>query len=153
MKRTGGVKKLRATHTTESDCSARWMADAIRSGMAWKLPTRKSRKWPGKELGIARRFHRITEIGLPRTPLGKRDRARAAVHEASFKKAMNAHLKIVFGTDIGGRPPTEPIPQQIPPMARFSTAPMASLPSATSLAPETLGINAEGRVDATRAVA
>src|SRR5260370_4507007 len=38
---------------------------------------------------------------VPRdTPEGKRDRARAAVHEISFKKALQAHLKIVYGTDI-----------------------------------------------------
>ncbi|MGC1620270.1 MAG: amidohydrolase family protein [Candidatus Acidiferrum sp.] len=35
------------------------------------------------------------------TPEGKRDRARAAVHVISFQKAMQAHLKIVFGTDMG----------------------------------------------------
>src|SRR5437588_7861773 len=45
------------------------------------------------------------------TPAGKRDRARAALHDASFKKAMAAHVKIVFGTDIGGIPWTEPIAQ------------------------------------------
>src|SRR6266849_3587558 len=33
------------------------------------------------------------------TPGGKRDRARAAVHEITFKKALQAHLKIVYGTD------------------------------------------------------
>src|SRR4029077_13241792 len=38
---------------------------------------------------------------------GKRDRARAQLHEASFKKALNANVKIVFGTDIGGIPWTD----------------------------------------------
>ncbi len=38
------------------------------------------------------------------TPAGKRDRARAAAHETSYKKALQAHLKIIFGTDIGGMP-------------------------------------------------
>src|SRR5204863_436509 len=46
------------------------------------------------------------------TPAGKRDRARAAVHEITFKKALQAHLKIVFGTDMGGIPWTEPIAQE-----------------------------------------
>jgi len=38
---------------------------------------------------------------------GKRDRARAMVHETSFRKALKAHLKIVYGTDMGGIPWTE----------------------------------------------
>ena len=38
------------------------------------------------------------------TPEGQRDRARAALHEVSFKKALKAHLKIVYGTDMGGIP-------------------------------------------------
>src|SRR5713226_1013844 len=46
------------------------------------------------------------------SPAGKRDRARAAVHEVSFKKAIQAHLKIVYGTDMGGIPWTEPIAQE-----------------------------------------
>src|SRR2546427_5749455 len=46
------------------------------------------------------------------TPGGKRDRARAAVHEITFKKALQAHLKIVYGTDMGGMPWTEPIAQE-----------------------------------------
>src|SRR5947209_6779014 len=36
------------------------------------------------------------------TPEGKRDRARANLHETSFRKALQAHLKIVYGTDMGG---------------------------------------------------
>jgi len=62
----GGRKKLRAMRTTESDCSVRWMADAIPLSTDWKLRTRKSRKWPSKEPGIARRLLRITATGLPR---------------------------------------------------------------------------------------
>jgi imidazolonepropionase-like amidohydrolase len=38
----------------------------------------------------------------PDTPTGKRDRARVALHEVSFKKAMKAGVKIAFGTDVGG---------------------------------------------------
>src|SRR5437899_6084396 len=41
------------------------------------------------------------------TPEGKRDRARAAVHEDTFKRALKARLKIVFGTDMGGIPRSE----------------------------------------------
>src|SRR5947208_14542819 len=47
------------------------------------------------------------------TPAGKRDRARAAVHEITFKKALQAHLKIVFVTDMGGIPWTEPIVEEL----------------------------------------
>ncbi len=36
------------------------------------------------------------------TPAGQRDRARAAEHEQSFRKALQAGIKIVFGTDVGG---------------------------------------------------
>src|SRR5260370_5134234 len=74
------------------------------------------------------------------TPAGKRDRARAAVHETSFKKALNAHLKIVFGTDIGGMPWTESIAQEFPRMGGFGMAPMGSDQSATSPAAEMLGM-------------
>ncbi len=46
------------------------------------------------------------------TPEGKRDRARAYVHETTFKKALKANLKIVYGTDIGGIPWQEPESQE-----------------------------------------
>src|SRR5271167_4929812 len=36
------------------------------------------------------------------TPAGRRDRARASEHEQSFKKALQAGVRIVFGTDVGG---------------------------------------------------
>ncbi len=58
------------------------------------------------------------------TPKGKRDRARAAVHEISFKKAIQAHLKIVFGTDMGGIPWTEPIAQEFKRMVSLGMTPM-----------------------------
>src|SRR3981189_297514 len=58
------------------------------------------------------------------TPGGKRDRARAATHEISFKKALNAHLKIVFGTDIGGMAWTEPMEQEIKRMGGLGMAPV-----------------------------
>ena len=77
------------------------------------------------------------------TPGGKRDRAHAAVHEASFKKALNAHLKIVFGTDIGGMPWTEPIAQEFQRMVGFGMAPMDAIQAATSRAAEMLDMKGE----------
>jgi imidazolonepropionase-like amidohydrolase len=68
------------------------------------------------------------------TPAGKRDRARAATHEISFKKALQAHLKIVFGTDIGGMPWTESMAREFPRMVGFGMAPMDAIHSATSRA-------------------
>jgi imidazolonepropionase-like amidohydrolase len=77
------------------------------------------------------------------TPEGKRDRARAALHEASFKKALNAHLKIVFGTDMGGMPWTEPIAQEFKRMVGLGMAPMDAIQSATSRAAEMLDMKGE----------
>ena len=68
------------------------------------------------------------------TPEGKRDRLRASVHEPSFKKALKAGVKIVFGTDMGGIPWTEPIAQEFARMVEFGMAPMDALQSATSRA-------------------
>jgi imidazolonepropionase-like amidohydrolase len=65
------------------------------------------------------------------TPAGKRDRARAAEHEQSFKKALQAGLKIVFGTDVGGFSWDEPIAQEFPYMVKFGMSPMDALRSAT----------------------
>jgi imidazolonepropionase-like amidohydrolase len=77
------------------------------------------------------------------TPAGKRDRARAAVHEGAFKKALQAHLKIVFGTDMGGIPWTEPIAQEFKRMVGFGMAPMDAIQSATSRPAEMLGMKGE----------
>src|SRR6201987_4771175 len=66
------------------------------------------------------------------TPAGKRDRARAAVHETSFKKALQAHLKIVFGTDIGGMPWTESIAREFGRMVGLGMSPAEAIQSATS---------------------
>src|SRR6058998_3289897 len=79
----------------------------------------------------------------PDTPEGKRDRARAAVHEISFKKALQAHLKIVFGTDMGGMPWTEPIAQEFKRMVGLGMAPMDAIQSATSRAGEMLDMKGE----------
>jgi imidazolonepropionase-like amidohydrolase len=77
------------------------------------------------------------------TPGGKRDRARAATHEISFKKAVNAHLKIVFGTDIGGMPWTESIAQEFKRMVGLGMAPGDAIQSATSRAAEMLDMKGE----------
>jgi imidazolonepropionase-like amidohydrolase len=77
------------------------------------------------------------------TPAGKRDRARAALHETSFKKAMAAHLKIVFGTDMGGIPWSEPIAQEFSRMVGFGMAPMDAIQSATSRPSEMLDMKSE----------
>lgn len=77
------------------------------------------------------------------TPGGKRDRARAAVHEISFRKALQAHLKIVFGTDMGGMPWTESIAQEFKRMVGLGMAPMDAIQSATSKASEMLDMKGE----------
>src|SRR5229473_2910589 len=77
------------------------------------------------------------------TPAGKRDRARVAVHEISFKKALQAHLKIVFGTDIGGIPWTEPMAQEFQQMVKLGMAPMDAIQSATSRSAEMLDMKGE----------
>jgi len=65
------------------------------------------------------------------TPGGQRDRLRAAVHEPSFKKALKAGVKIVFGTDMGGIPWTDPIAQEFARMVDFGMSPMDAIQSAT----------------------
>jgi imidazolonepropionase-like amidohydrolase len=77
------------------------------------------------------------------TPEGKRDRARAAVHVISFQKAMQAHLKIVFGTDMGGIPWTEPIAQEFKRMVSLGMTPMDAIQAATIRASELLDMKGE----------
>ena len=77
------------------------------------------------------------------TPGGKRDRARAAVHEISFRKALQAHLKIVYGTDMGGIPWTEPIAQEFGRMVSMGMTPMDAIQSATLRASEMLDMKGE----------
>jgi len=69
---------------------------------------------------------------------GKRDRARASVHEVSFKKALKAGIKIAFGTDMGGIPWSQPIAQEFDYMVKFGMSPMDAIKSATSRAAELL---------------
>ena len=84
------------------------------------------------------------------TPEGERDRARANLHEATFRKALKANLKIVFGTDIGGIPWQEPIADEFSYMVKFGMSPMAAIQAATSRPAEMLdrkgelGIVSEG---------
>jgi imidazolonepropionase-like amidohydrolase len=56
------------------------------------------------------------------------------VHEVSFKKALKAGVKIVFGTDMGGIPWTESIAQEFSRMVEFGMQPMDAIQSATSRA-------------------
>jgi imidazolonepropionase-like amidohydrolase len=68
------------------------------------------------------------------TPVGQRDRKRAAVHGPSFQKALKAGVKIVYGTDMGGIPWTEPMAQEFSRMVDFGMSPMDAIKSATSRA-------------------
>jgi imidazolonepropionase-like amidohydrolase len=67
------------------------------------------------------------------TPDGQRDRKRAEVHEVSFKKALAAGVKIVFGTDVGGFPWTDPIAAEFVKMVEYGMQPMQAIKSATSV--------------------
>jgi len=78
------------------------------------------------------------------TPNGQRDRKRAAVHEVSFPKALHAGVKIVFGTDMGGIPWTEPIAQEFSQMVRLGMSSMDAIKSATSRSADMLDM--EGKV-------
>ncbi len=77
------------------------------------------------------------------TPAGQRDRARAAEHEQSFKKALQAGIKIVFGTDVGGFSWTEPIAQEFPYMVKFGMSPMQAIRAATVSPAEMLGMTGQ----------
>jgi imidazolonepropionase-like amidohydrolase len=78
------------------------------------------------------------------TPDGQRDRKRAAVHGPSFRKALQAGVKIVFGTDVGGFSWFEPIAREFSRMIEFGMSPMAAIQSATSKAADMLDMS--GRV-------
>jgi imidazolonepropionase-like amidohydrolase len=80
------------------------------------------------------------------TPEGKRDRARALAHEVTFKKALNAHLKIVYGTDMGGIPWQEPMAQEFNRLVSLGMSLAEAIHSATSSAAEML--DAKGEIGA-----
>ena len=72
-----------------------------------------------------------TDWAAADTAAGRRDRLRASAHEVSFKKALKAGVKIVFGTDMGGIPWTEPIAQEFSRMVDFGMLPIDAIQSAT----------------------
>jgi imidazolonepropionase-like amidohydrolase len=84
-----------------------------------------------------------TDWGPADTAAGQRDRKRASVHIQSFQKAMKAGVKIVFGTDIGGIPWTEPIAQEFLRMVEFGMSPADAIKSATSRAAEMLDMEGQ----------
>jgi imidazolonepropionase-like amidohydrolase len=77
------------------------------------------------------------------TPAGKRDRKRVALHGPSLQRAMKAGVKIVFGTDVGGFPWTQPIAQEFPHLVEFGMTPMAAVQTATASAAEMLGMSGQ----------
>jgi imidazolonepropionase-like amidohydrolase len=85
-----------------------------------------------------------TDWAAADTPGGQRDRLRASAHEVSFKKALKAGMKIVFGTDMGGIPWTEPIAQEFSRMVEFGMPQMDAIQSATSRAAVMLDM--EGKI-------
>jgi imidazolonepropionase-like amidohydrolase len=85
-----------------------------------------------------------TDWAAADTPAGQRDRLRASVHEQSFKKALKGGVKIVFGTDMGGIPWSEPIAQEFSRMTDLGMQPMDAIQSATSRAAAMLEM--EGRI-------
>jgi imidazolonepropionase-like amidohydrolase len=72
------------------------------------------------------------------TPEGQRDRKRASEHEASFRRALAAGVKIAFGTDVGGFSWTDPIAAEFSRMVELGMTPMQAIQAATSRAAELL---------------
>jgi imidazolonepropionase-like amidohydrolase len=103
-------------HGLDLDDSA--IAQMLRQG-TWYVPT------------ISAYYH---DWAPANTPAGERDRLRVSLHEPSFKKARQAGVKIVFGTDMGGIPWTEPIAQEFSRMVELGMPPMEAIQSATSRA-------------------
>jgi imidazolonepropionase-like amidohydrolase len=72
------------------------------------------------------------------TEEGKRDRARAAVHGPSFRKALEAGVKMAYGTDMGGIAWSESMAQEFAREVEFGMTPMQAIQSATVRAAELL---------------
>src|ERR1700676_292170 len=85
-----------------------------------------------------------TDWAAADTAAGQRDRLRASVHEVSFKKALKSGVKIVFGTDMGGIPWTQPIAQEFSRMVEFGMQPMDAIQAATSRA--AMMLDMEGKI-------
>lgn len=81
--------------------------------------------------------------GAPDTPQGRRDRKRVELHDPSFQAALKAGVKIVFGTDVGGFPWSEPMAQEFPRMVALGMTPMAAIRAATTLPAEMLGMSGQ----------
>jgi imidazolonepropionase-like amidohydrolase len=77
------------------------------------------------------------------TESGKRDRKRVALHGVSFRKALNAGVKIAFGTDVGGFAWSQPIADEFAREVELGMSPMQAIQSATSRAAELLGRQGE----------
>ena len=84
-----------------------------------------------------------TDWAPANTPDGQRDRKRASDHEVSFKKAMQAGLKIAYGTDMGGIKWTEPVAQEFGRMVQFGMSPLDAIRSATVRAAELLDMQGQ----------
>ena len=63
-----------------------------------------------------------------------RDQKRASLHDVSLQKAYKAGVKIVYGTDAGGFPWSEPEAQDFASMVKDGMTPMDAIKSATSTA-------------------
>ena len=87
------------------------------------------------------------------TPTGTRDRLRVSLHGPSFQRALQAGVKIVFGTDVGGFSWTEPIAQEFGRMVEFGMTPAAAIRSATGVPAEMLGLSGKVGVIAAGAYA
>ena len=72
------------------------------------------------------------------TPEGQRDRKRVSEHEASFRRALAAGVKIAFGTDVGGFSWTDPIAAEFSRMVELGMTPMQAIQAATSRAADLL---------------
>ena len=87
------------------------------------------------------------------TPAGKYQRKRVEVHGPSFRRALKAGVKIVFGSDVGGFPWSEPIAKEFPVMVQFGMTPMQAIQAATSRPAEMLGMKGQLGVIAPGALA